>query len=871
MGNACDKFHLATTPNYQSATNPNKNICTSYEPGLYDSTNPTANTISVGSSYELNGDSGIIVPPEVCIQNVKLAEEITLGLAAVTVINLGPLLLTPSGLLQAGTNISIAAGSGEALAQTLDGDGTNKSFVPAYCASIGAVGKDENGNLISEWIPVTSKDLYGKSRSDGSINQTCHYNDCDNKTSLDINAGCCRNCCAIIGTKIACKRNAFLADPTVCCFLDNDCSKDNNIVDSCWQTSDRRRTCDPNYRNMKSPQCLDKIKPYCSGDKLFAGQNHWMELWLPDSQVDVNSGQDNINDDGTSERYLKQPCLRALARAVYSDVGNQICTWEDFQQLDIYQGVIDPAGLNWAQDVLDSILDKYINEFGSPIGAVNQDGYIQSSSFIDFYWNLCKTFPQICQRSLTNFCRDIKVPDLLEQPDAVKFCACYMTDDQYQNYEKFNVNRECTPVCNRKGVIPAVDDNDLPLICEQNLCIIDDLSIELNNVLNPGTINFNQICNSCGAVVNDINFDGTNSQDSKSNTVVSNKPLLDTSDKSFAQFIPSNSNEKFWYNNTDLFGDALLDDNGDMVVMLEPCTSNSKGKNYYPEKNLINAVVTLSTTSELQENFSSKNYRGTLYYIDGVNNYYFDGKYPFSKGQVAITKYLSASLVKSVLGKTKVSDITNNEFSANQDKIYKSFDNEQYQGVTWDFRPTQLDTYIDNYDNLIDFRKIADTFITKNTTENKDGSYKVTFDISSNIWKCWHHYNNVIGADFNISNKQKINNITRNDIINRADSTCRCILDGTTIKIKDATVGNLNLNTNCGGTECYDESGKTISCGSTDIKDEIIMDVKDSIKDFEKTLLTDKRKTISLVLLIILVFIIFVYIGMRSAPTRRNR
>lgn len=52
-----------------------------------------------------------------------------------------------------------------------------------------------------------------------------------------------------------CKRVKFSANPEVCCFLDYDCNKN---LDMCFQTGARQRTCDPKYRNMSGPDCLEK-------------------------------------------------------------------------------------------------------------------------------------------------------------------------------------------------------------------------------------------------------------------------------------------------------------------------------------------------------------------------------------------------------------------------------------------------------------------------------------------------------------------------------------------------------------------------------------------------------------------------------------
>ena len=800
MGGFCSKIENATKPD---ARKHNVNLCTTYE--KFDPSKIDEKSIIIPNSGNNVGGQGepissaFIVPRDLCIAN----------LAGSTFDN----------------KVSdYCHGIGDEV------DGKNE-WEAAFGKSAGI--KGANYALRG----IGSSDI---SKADNSkIKINCHFNGCDGKTSLDFSGGCCKGCCSTIGTRVACKRANFNADPVVCCFLDNACAQQDGTEndETCFQTKNKRRTCSPQYRDLKSSDCLEKIKPYCMGDKLFAGQSNWMELWLPNSQVDVNSGQDGTTTeedaDGSNQRYMKQPCLRALARAVYSDSGG-VCTWEQFSKLDSFQGVVDPGGLAWAQDVLEAIFSKYIKEYGSPIGAIDQDGYIPSSDFLDFYWNLCKTFPAICQNSLNVFCRNIKVEDLLERPEAIKWCGCHMTDDQYQQYEEYSINRECTPYCNMKGNIPLVDDDLTSKVCTQTTCIIDDVSIKLAQVINPDGFNFNQLCNSCGGSEISKIFTGLNENKIDPQKIGGNTVAI--SGDTFSQFIPSNvTGIKFWY--TDVPSNASVDSDGHMMVQLAACRNDGTDVDAFPFDLITgrdNPVVTLNYSSKNYTNFKGLG-AGTLYYITGIKNIIYTGNFKNDQDNVVIYQYLT---------KTGYSNIKNNTYSDNQTNLNKfgSGSNNQYYSVDYNFNVFSLP--------VIDNSNVKNNFIKSNS-------------IDKNIWNCWFHYTLGFKLKITIEDIQEITNTIREDNIQINANTCSCVIRGSTIDLEDARIRSLNINQNCGGSQCFNSKGNTIPCGANTIEGNEIINVRNSIKQFEKELITDKRKLITAVLIIVLAIVFLIWLSVQ--------
>ena len=338
----------------------------------------------------------------------------------------------------------------------------------------------------------------------------CYYNDGDRGYATEKNK-CCNGNCSIVGARLRCVRQNFRADPFVCCFNDFNCNSTSG--DSCFQTPARQRTCHPNYRDLSSETCRNIIYDYCVGNKLLPTQNDWLEMWLEDSYVELNSrmiteknqftatGHFNPTPDDIHQRgrlypnKQKQPCLRAIARAVSN---SKICTFEDLQDIDVVETIINSEGFRWSKGVVEAIFKKYNDEGGSFLGGINTDGLNRDAGFQNTFWKICNKIPGICTDILTETCSSYTTDDIVSNPNLSQWCSCYMKDSEYERYEKFDIQRECTPICNRDGVIPLITNEGQTKYCLSTVCMIDEITVKLVETENTGSINFNQICGSCG-------------------------------------------------------------------------------------------------------------------------------------------------------------------------------------------------------------------------------------------------------------------------------------------------------------------------------------------------------------------------------------
>jgi hypothetical protein len=105
----------------------------------------------------------------------------------------------------------------------------------------------------------------------------------------------------------------------------------------------------------------------------------------------------------------------------------------------------------------------------------------------------------LCQDGLDRVCETQTAQRISLNPAIAQWCGCHLPPQEYEDYSvKFNIPPECTPMCNRSGTIPIVGINAEPVNCKQNVCLIDEVTVNLINAQIGGGITFDQICGNCG-------------------------------------------------------------------------------------------------------------------------------------------------------------------------------------------------------------------------------------------------------------------------------------------------------------------------------------------------------------------------------------
>lgn len=381
----------------------------------------------------------------------------------------------------------------------------------------------------------------------GLEEDNCHYDDFDKPTRVKNKPGCCRFHCSIKGKKGTCVRKGFNGSIFRCCLQDYECKKNKNNTSygSCFNADNSENadkpyvaTCHPYTRALNSNVCSVVLSDFCTGQSPFANnQDDILDAWNPNRTL-------SFGEIGTPKQYdRKSVCLDFLARLI-APVGSDICSWEEFTQknptLDPLN--IEPKNLATAKEMLNILFESYLLKHGTPVGGINKDGYIQTSDFVTWSFNLCKQYPFLCQDFLPGFCAGFTLEDLTTN-ESIKWCGCYLQDKEYERYSKYNIQRECVSVCNLDEVIPVIDDDGIPKVCTQNICMLDNISITAINTTVTGALNFNQICGSCGQNIVERQFKSRY-------TYVSNDSVT------YLYLMGAPSTSEF-NNNNDKLGDAI--------------------------------------------------------------------------------------------------------------------------------------------------------------------------------------------------------------------------------------------------------------------------------------------------------------------------
>ena len=382
---------------------------------------------------------------------------------------------------------------------------------------------------------------------------------------------CCSGCCALPGNRGICVRKKFNADPFVCCLLDSVCvssvtsvakhtinENDNGVYfqdasgssysqskvpekkdnhgkpaktgfDTCWQTPRARRTCHPSNRDLGNKTCRENVKSFCTGDFLLEGQEGWEQAWRKDSSININA-----NDESSDAvRSMKAPCFYALIRGM-----TQKCVTEDNITVDDLDPVlIDPDGFKWAKEVFRGMFQKYLRDHGTPVATINSDGDV-GSAMHDVIWEICQASPGLCEDSLKGVCSGYTAEDVATNPGIAKWCGCYLPDSEYEKYVNlFQINKECTPLCARNGNIPLVDSSGSIKVCQENICLIDDITVKM--IESQGLLGFGNVCQSCGSStveteseVSSTDVESENKTKKRTQTIIGSKSETHTVKKS---------------------------------------------------------------------------------------------------------------------------------------------------------------------------------------------------------------------------------------------------------------------------------------------------------------------------------------------------
>lgn len=342
-------------------------------------------------------------------------------------------------------------------------------------------------------------------------NGDCFYNSCNPYQNMG--EGYCGGCSGIRGSSVTCTRLQFNGDGIRCCFKDKVCTSPgtgnshthSDAPSVCFSDTDKRNTCSPCHRDITSNDftkadgsaftcsekgqtpCQELAIQYCSGADLSPGDISWTSRWTADDVV------------------LGQPqCIYALKRNLFKEIGCVGANIPLTNQAGLCQPITAPLsseGTQWATTLMSSVLERY-----------NQDGYVLGTNpgdvgynpFQDTLYQLSCAVPVVMQQPLTQACSIYTAEGVSRNPTIANFCGCYLPSSEYTKYvDYYQINKECTPTCNRLTNIPIVSGDNQAIRCNQSSCIIDDITINIisSNIGQEG-IGISQVCGNCSGTGN---------------------------------------------------------------------------------------------------------------------------------------------------------------------------------------------------------------------------------------------------------------------------------------------------------------------------------------------------------------------------------
>lgn len=333
--------------------------------------------------------------------------------------------------------------------------------ITGSCAEIGSGGDTAKNNICSmmsragEWV------------SEGHGNGTC--------TSPNRSTGalCTSGSGPVVGAEVRCKRVSFTGNPINCCMKDYNC---NHINQNCFDdfNNSTNFTCDPRYRTLADGGCVDAMMGYCTGEAHGDTPNtNWLERWDPS----IPSG-----------------CYAYVLKRLSPNHCSPIAITPGV--CDTITANMNAAGFADVSLLIKKVMEKY-KAMGYEIGSI--PGQPSYNAFQDFLYNyICCPIPALCQSALQNECKGDTSQRLQYNPVRLKWCGCHLPSEEYQEYSiKYNIQPQCSSLCNRSDVIKQAGTDLKPVLCTTNSCIIDNVTVNLVNSQIGGGINFSQICGGC--------------------------------------------------------------------------------------------------------------------------------------------------------------------------------------------------------------------------------------------------------------------------------------------------------------------------------------------------------------------------------------
>lgn len=156
-------------------------------------------------------------------------------------------------------------------------------------------------------------------------------------------------------------------------------------------------------------------------------------------------------------------------------------------------------GVEQAQTYANNLLDGYFNS--------NSDTGFQE--VLHQFCNNPGINPGVCQNYIT-YKKCVNVPYDTMTAEQADWCGCIVMPS-LADQELYGTNIACYPLCHLTDTIQLVDEDGIPIQCNNQVCVIDDVSINVTES-KVGDVTINSICpgctGNCNCVINNVDVSG---------------------------------------------------------------------------------------------------------------------------------------------------------------------------------------------------------------------------------------------------------------------------------------------------------------------------------------------------------------------------
>lgn len=181
--------------------------------------------------------------------------------------------------------------------------------------------------------------------------------------------------------------------------------------------------------------------------------------------------------------------------------GGWLC--DNYAKSSNQANIFSSTNSNAAQGVIQASVSNFYTPISSGgLGHLPTDNH----PFVTKAIEMCAQYPGTCDNILSNVCSQYSLDDLDASKNVstwdpagtnlLQTCGCFLPSNQY--YLQNGMTVPCNTICNFPGTIPQGSTSGKAATCTGGTCVIDDVSIDMMNSYS-GSINFNQICNTCQA------------------------------------------------------------------------------------------------------------------------------------------------------------------------------------------------------------------------------------------------------------------------------------------------------------------------------------------------------------------------------------